>query len=134
MKPGAVRAMIGLMDADIYGPSVPIMFGLQTVDPRTTPFPLEKHGIKLMSMGFMVDPTQPDAVEYASAARERGMGLAVASSSSRAWVEGHLDRLGIRSWFDHVLCSFGKLVQFCLKPIFRNLRQRFIHIMKYRPI
>jgi ATP-binding protein involved in chromosome partitioning len=49
---------VGLMDADIYGPSVPIMFGLQTVDPRTTPFPLEKFGLRLMSMGFLVDPNQ----------------------------------------------------------------------------
>ncbi len=49
---------VGLMDADIYGPSVPIMFGLGTVDPQKTPFPLEKYGIKLMSMGFMVDPNQ----------------------------------------------------------------------------
>jgi ATP-binding protein involved in chromosome partitioning len=49
---------VGLMDADIYGPSVPIMFGLGTVDPQKTPFPLEKFGIKLMSMGFMVDPNQ----------------------------------------------------------------------------
>jgi ATP-binding protein involved in chromosome partitioning len=49
---------VGLMDADIYGPSVPIMFGLGQVDPRTTPFPLHKHGVALMSMGFMVDPTQ----------------------------------------------------------------------------
>jgi ATP-binding protein involved in chromosome partitioning len=49
---------VGLMDADIYGPSVPIMFGLGLVNPQTTPFPLEKYGIKLMSMGFMVDPNQ----------------------------------------------------------------------------
>lgn len=49
---------VGLMDADIYGPSVPIMFGLGTVNPQTTPFPLEKFGISLMSMGFMVDPNQ----------------------------------------------------------------------------
>jgi ATP-binding protein involved in chromosome partitioning len=49
---------VGLMDADIYGPSVPIMFGLGTVDPQRTPFPLEKYGIRLMSMGFLVDPTQ----------------------------------------------------------------------------
>jgi ATP-binding protein involved in chromosome partitioning len=49
---------VGLMDADIYGPSVPIMFGLGLVDPQATPFPLEKYGIKLMSMGFMVDPNQ----------------------------------------------------------------------------
>jgi len=49
---------IGLLDADIYGPSVPIMFGLGQVNPQTTPFPLHKHGIALMSMGFMVDPNQ----------------------------------------------------------------------------
>src|SRR3954469_7486231 len=49
---------VGLLDADIYGPAVPIMFGLQTVDPKTTPFPLEKYGITLMSMGFLVDPSQ----------------------------------------------------------------------------
>jgi len=49
---------VGLMDADIYGPSVPIMMGLGTVDPQTTPLPLEKYGIKLMSMGFLVDPSQ----------------------------------------------------------------------------
>ena len=51
-------AKVGLMDADIYGPSVPIMFGLDMVDPQKTPFPIEKFGIKLMSMGFMVDPSQ----------------------------------------------------------------------------
>jgi ATP-binding protein involved in chromosome partitioning len=47
---------VGLMDADIYGPSVPMMMGLTTVDPQTTQFPLEKYGVKLMSMGFIVDP------------------------------------------------------------------------------
>lgn len=49
---------VGLMDADIYGPSVPLMFGLGTVDSKTTPFPLEKYGIRLMSMGFLVSPEQ----------------------------------------------------------------------------
>lgn len=49
---------IGLMDADIYGPSVPIMMGLGTVDPKTTPMPMEKYGLRLMSMGFLVDPNQ----------------------------------------------------------------------------
>jgi ATP-binding protein involved in chromosome partitioning len=49
---------VGLMDADIYGPSVPIMMGLGTVDPQTTQFPIEKYGLKLMSMGFLVNPTQ----------------------------------------------------------------------------
>src|SRR5262245_11099938 len=49
---------VGLMDADIYRPSVPMMMGLGTVDQRTTPFPVVKFGIKLMSMGFLVDPNQ----------------------------------------------------------------------------
>jgi len=49
---------VGLMDADIYGPSVPIMFGLGMVDQTRTPFPVERYGIKLMSMGFLVDPNQ----------------------------------------------------------------------------
>jgi ATP-binding protein involved in chromosome partitioning len=48
---------VGLLDADIYGPSIPIMMGIhETFDPNTTPWPLERHGIKLMSMGFWVKP------------------------------------------------------------------------------
>jgi ATP-binding protein involved in chromosome partitioning len=49
---------VGLMDADIYGPSVPIMMGLPTMDPQTTVFPIERYGLKLMSMGFIVNPNQ----------------------------------------------------------------------------
>jgi ATP-binding protein involved in chromosome partitioning len=49
---------IGLLDADIYGPSIPIMLGLGQVDPQTTSFPLERYGLKLMSMGFLVNPNQ----------------------------------------------------------------------------
>jgi ATP-binding protein involved in chromosome partitioning len=49
---------VGLMDADIYGPSVPIMMGVGAVDPRATAFPIERYGIKLMSMGFVVPPSQ----------------------------------------------------------------------------
>jgi ATP-binding protein involved in chromosome partitioning len=49
---------VGLMDADIYGPSVPIMMGVGAIDPRTTAFPIERYGIKLMSMGFVVPPSQ----------------------------------------------------------------------------
>lgn len=49
---------VGLMDADIYGPSVPMMMGVPTLDPNTTAFPVERHGIKLMSMGFIVPTTQ----------------------------------------------------------------------------
>jgi ATP-binding protein involved in chromosome partitioning len=54
---------VGLMDADIYGPSVPIMMGLQGVpfaspgaDPNAKPRPMEKYGLKLISMGFFVPP------------------------------------------------------------------------------
>jgi ATP-binding protein involved in chromosome partitioning len=55
-KPGAA---VGLLDADVYGPSVPIMMGIPgTIDQATTPLPLEKYGLKLMSIGFLVPPTQ----------------------------------------------------------------------------
>ena len=49
---------IGLLDADIYGPSIPIMLGVPHVDPQATQFPLDRYGLKLMSMGFLVSPTQ----------------------------------------------------------------------------
>src|SRR5438876_10988684 len=49
---------VGLLDADIYGPSVPIMLGVPQVDPQTTQFPLDRYGLKLMSMGFLVNPNQ----------------------------------------------------------------------------
>ncbi len=49
---------VGLLDADIYGPSVPIMMGVPQVDPQTTAFPLERYGVRLMSMGFLVNPNQ----------------------------------------------------------------------------
>jgi ATP-binding protein involved in chromosome partitioning len=48
---------VGLLDADIYGPSIPIMMGIKEVfDPQTTKFPLDRYGLKLMSMGFWVKP------------------------------------------------------------------------------
>lgn len=50
---------VGLLDADIYGPSVPTMFGIHD-RPRITEerriYPLERDGIKLISMGFLVPP------------------------------------------------------------------------------
>ena len=59
-------AKVGLIDADIYGPSVPIMFGLQGAKPKATEIngktsiePIEKYGIKLLSIGFFTDPNQP---------------------------------------------------------------------------
>ncbi|MDA1029357.1 MAG: Mrp/NBP35 family ATP-binding protein [Bacteroidetes bacterium] len=51
---------VGLADVDIYGPSIPTMFGLETAKPRVSPerkiIPIEKYGVKLLSMGFLVDP------------------------------------------------------------------------------
>lgn len=59
-------AKVGLIDADIYGPSVPIMFGLEgarpkasEIDGKTSIEPIEKYGIKLLSIGFFTDPNQP---------------------------------------------------------------------------
>jgi ATP-binding protein involved in chromosome partitioning len=55
-------AKVGLMDADIYGPSVPIMFGIRgerplmmNVEGKDMIIPIEKFGIKLISMGLLVD-------------------------------------------------------------------------------
>jgi ATP-binding protein involved in chromosome partitioning len=47
---------VGLMDADIYGPSIPTMLGIGDVNPQTTPFPIERHGLRVMSMGFLLGP------------------------------------------------------------------------------
>ena len=50
---------VGLMDADIYGPSIPTMMGVPgLIDQATTPLPLQRHGLKLMSIGFLVPATQ----------------------------------------------------------------------------
>jgi ATP-binding protein involved in chromosome partitioning len=52
---------VGLLDADIYGPSMPMMFGIDE-RPRTdgqTLQPFEKYGVKLMSLGFMVEMDTP---------------------------------------------------------------------------
>jgi ATP-binding protein involved in chromosome partitioning len=61
-RPGRV----GLMDCDIYGPSVPLMIGLHGERPlvegegeTSRMIPLEKHGVKVMSMGFLVDDNTP---------------------------------------------------------------------------
>jgi ATP-binding protein involved in chromosome partitioning len=49
----------GLLDADIYGPSVPIMMGVPgVVDQHTTPLPLERYGVRLISIGFFVPQDQ----------------------------------------------------------------------------
>jgi ATP-binding protein involved in chromosome partitioning len=46
---------VGLLDADIYGPSIPTMMGVPgLIDQATTPLPLDRYGMKLLSMGFFV--------------------------------------------------------------------------------
>jgi ATP-binding protein involved in chromosome partitioning len=63
---------VGLLDADIYGPSMPKMFGLEQarpmlnrVDGHDLIIPEEKYGVKLLSIGFFVDPK--DAVVWRGA-------------------------------------------------------------------
>jgi ATP-binding protein involved in chromosome partitioning len=45
---------VGLMDADIYGPSIPTMLAVTGIDPQATPFPVERYGLRVMSMGFVL--------------------------------------------------------------------------------
>jgi len=56
---------VGLIDADIYGPSMPIMFdvvhqkpGVQVIEGKQYMIPVESHGVKLLSIGFFADPNQ----------------------------------------------------------------------------
>ncbi|MBD2162049.1 MAG: Mrp/NBP35 family ATP-binding protein [Limnothrix sp.] len=61
-------AKVGLIDADIYGPNVPTMLGLTQAEVMVRPGqgqgqdilePAENHGVKMVSMGFLIDPDQP---------------------------------------------------------------------------
>jgi ATP-binding protein involved in chromosome partitioning len=54
-------ARVGLMDADIYGPNIPTMMGINRMPaPRDNKLiPAESFGVKIMSMGFLVKPGQP---------------------------------------------------------------------------
>jgi ATP-binding protein involved in chromosome partitioning len=57
----AEGARVGLLDADIYGPSLPLMMGLSgrpESDDGKTMRPMENHGVKVMSIGFLVEPEQ----------------------------------------------------------------------------
>lgn len=56
---------VGLLDADIFGPSQPKMFGvegeqlyIENIEGRDMIIPVEKYGVKLLSIGFMVDPNK----------------------------------------------------------------------------
>lgn len=66
-------ATVGLLDADVYGPSIPLMLALQGRQPGTKTLPpaepggqpvrmlvpLEAYGVRVMSIGFLVDPAKP---------------------------------------------------------------------------
>lgn len=58
----AEGAQVGILDADIYGPSQPMMMGIsgqpESLDGKTME-PLENHGLQVSSIGFMIDPDQP---------------------------------------------------------------------------
>ena len=52
---------VGLLDADIYGPSIPLMLGITEQPPyiNNKILPIEKYGVKLMSLGFLLDTDSP---------------------------------------------------------------------------
>jgi ATP-binding protein involved in chromosome partitioning len=54
-------ARVGLMDADIYGPNVPTMLGIEKLPPPHGPrlIPAQAYGLKVISMGLLVKPGQP---------------------------------------------------------------------------
>ena len=55
-------AQVGLLDCDIYGPSIPLMMGINekpTISPEEKLVPPAHHGVKLMSMGFLLEGDQP---------------------------------------------------------------------------
>ena len=86
----AMGHKVGLVDADIFGPSMPKMFGCEDAQPYMTEVgghqyivPVEQYGVKLLSIGFFVDP--------ASATVWRGP---MASNALKQMVEqGHWDEL-----------------------------------------
>lgn len=65
LESGGRAGKVGLLDCDIFGPSVPLMIGLEGRPeiegdgPDAVLVPIEKHGVKVMSMGFLVDENTP---------------------------------------------------------------------------
>ncbi len=58
-------AKVGLIDADLYGPSIPMMLGInekpemEVIDGKQKIKPIENYGIKVMSIGFLIDDNDP---------------------------------------------------------------------------
>lgn len=54
---------VGLLDADVYGPSIPTMLGVADASPGTAPenklVPVSAHGIETLSIGYLTDPDSP---------------------------------------------------------------------------
>ena len=54
---------VGVLDADVYGPSIPLMMGVSDAHPRMAEgkkiFPIERYGLSLISMGFFLDDKSP---------------------------------------------------------------------------
>ncbi|MBC7865853.1 MAG: Mrp/NBP35 family ATP-binding protein [Bacteroidia bacterium] len=62
----AAGAKVGLIDADIYGPSIPLMFDvvnekplIKEIEGKNWIMPVESYGVKILSIGFFADPNQP---------------------------------------------------------------------------
>jgi ATP-binding protein involved in chromosome partitioning len=58
----AMGARVGMLDADIYGPSQPLLLGVEGQKPETQGqriIPVQAQGLKLMSIGLLIDPGQP---------------------------------------------------------------------------
>ena len=60
---GRQGVSVGLLDADIYGPSVPVMLGLEDADPKATPDgklePVSAHGVTSLSIGYLTETDAP---------------------------------------------------------------------------
>ena len=82
-------AQVGLLDADIYGPNIPIMMGVDEMPPveEGKLIPAEAHGVRFMSMGFLLPPEQ--ALIWARADAAQGdpgsCSATCAGESSTTW-------------------------------------------------
>ena len=83
----AEGAAVGLLDADIYGPSQPMMMGIdgrpESPDGKTME-PLENYGVQVMSIGFLVN--QDEAMICAARWRRRRWNSCCARPTGRTWI------------------------------------------------
>src|SRR5258708_25160410 len=101
---------------DAHGVPLPVELWVKTVGSSNQEFHPQRHLEEVLGrpltqdeMGsrlarrvelVVAEPLRPGVVDLAKAARAAGMKVGVASSSSRGWVKGHLERLGIAEVFD----------------------------------